>query len=86
MKFGWLLIGIPLGFHYYGAVGAIIVISVSDIFRYLFVFNGQIRERFGFGRQDCFVTLLMLGLFGGFEWLRWMFGFGTSFETMPYFG
>jgi O-antigen/teichoic acid export membrane protein len=83
MKFGWLLFGLPLSFLHYGPTGAIIVIALSDAFRYTPVFIGQIREGFAFGQQDLFVTLLMLGLFGGFEWLRWLIGLGTSFSSLP---
>jgi O-antigen/teichoic acid export membrane protein len=86
MKFGWLLIGLPFGFGHFGPVGAIVVIAASDVFRYISVIIGQIRERFAFYRQDFFITLLTLGLFGVLEWLRWIFGLGTSFEEITIFG
>lgn len=86
MKFGWLLVGLPLSLSHYGPVGGIVVIAISDVFRYPPAIIGQIREHFAFRRQDLFITLLMLGLFGIFEWLRWILGLGTSFESLPIFG
>jgi O-antigen/teichoic acid export membrane protein len=86
MKFCWLLVGLPLSFSHYGPVGSIIVIAVSEVFRYVGGFIGQIRERFAFGWQDLFITILMLGLIGILEWLRWVLGLGTSFEDLPIFG
>ena len=85
LKFGWLLIALPLSFNYYGVLGSIMVIAISDIFRYMSVIIGQVRERIVFGMQDLFATLLMFGLVGVFEYLRWILGFGTSFDSLPTF-
>ena len=41
IKFGWLLVGLPIGFNRYGPVGAMMAIAASDIFRYMSVFIGQ---------------------------------------------
>ena len=84
-KFAWLLVGLPFCFAHFGPVGAILVIAVSDIFRYLPALIGQIQQRFAFGTQDFLMTLLMLGLLALFEWLRWSFGLGTSFDELPIF-
>ena len=86
MKFGWLLVGLPLGVRYFGPVGGVMVIAASDVFRYPSVLFGQIRERFAFGTQDLYVTLVMIGLLSIFEWLRWILGLGTSFGSLPIFG
>ena len=82
VKFLWLLVGLPLGINKFGPVGGIIAIAVSDIFRYPAVFFGQIQQRFAFGWQDLFATLLMFVLFAIFEWLRWMLGLGTPFDSV----
>ena len=74
VKFLWLLVGLPLGINKFGPVGGIIAIAISDIFRYPAVFFGQIQQRFAFGWQDLFATLLMLVLFAIFVWLRWILG------------
>jgi uncharacterized membrane protein len=86
LKFIFLLIGLPLSFNHFGVVGSIGVIAGSDVFRYLSVAVGQIRERFAFCMQDLVVTCLMLGFLGILEWIRWIFGLGTSFGTLPIFG
>jgi O-antigen/teichoic acid export membrane protein len=82
-KFLFLLIGLPLGVASFGLFGGILVVAVSDLFRYFPILVCQRRERFSFGRQDFVVTLITLVLFGLWEWLRSAAGFGTSFETLP---
>jgi O-antigen/teichoic acid export membrane protein len=86
MKFGWLLVGLPLSIRYFGPVGGVMVVAASDVFRYPSVLFGQIRERFAFGTQDLYMTLVMMGLLSIFEWLRWILGLGTSFGNLPIFG
>ena len=83
LKFCWLLMGLPLSLSYFGIFGCLVVIAVSDVFRYTIVLFGQLRQSFSFGTQDLVVTLLMFGLVGLFEWLRWTAGLGTSAGTLP---
>jgi O-antigen/teichoic acid export membrane protein len=82
-KFAFLLIGIPLSVMYFGLFGGIVVVVLSDLFRYFPILIGQRREHFSFGVQDLLVTLATFLLFGLWEWLRSVSGFGTSFETLP---
>jgi O-antigen/teichoic acid export membrane protein len=82
-KFAFLLIGLILGVAQFGILGAVFVIAASDLFRYVPIFVGQRRERFSFGRQDLMVTLVVFGMLGLWEWLRWQLGFGISFENIP---
>ncbi len=84
-KFAWLLIGLPFGFAHFGAIGAIFVIAVCDIFRYFPALIGQIQQRFAFVTQDLLITLLMFSLLALFQWIRWSFGLGTSFDELPIF-
>jgi O-antigen/teichoic acid export membrane protein len=86
LKFGFLVIGLPLGYMKYGVVGAVIAVGVSDLCRYAPILVGQIRERFSFARQDLFLTLAVFGLIAFCEWLRWDLGFGTSFDGVPIIG
>lgn len=83
LKFAFLLIGLPLGVQTNGVLGGVMVISLCDLCRYVPIFIGQKRERFSFGRQDLFLTLAMLLMTGLWEWLRWLSGFGTSFDSLP---
>jgi O-antigen/teichoic acid export membrane protein len=81
VKFGWLAIGLPVGYSTYGFFGVIVVVAASDFFRYLPIFVGQVRARFSFGVQDLMTSLVMFGLFGVFVWLRWYAGFGVAFDN-----
>jgi O-antigen/teichoic acid export membrane protein len=80
LKFGWLLLGLPIGFATFGVLGAIIVVATSDLCRYIQIFIGQSREDFSFGMQDSAATVVMFGLIVFWEWLRWSFGLGISFN------
>jgi len=82
IKFGWLLIALPLGIKHFGVLAGIIAIAVSDVFRYPSVLAGLIRQRFAFVGQDILATFLMLTLFAIFIWMRWMLGFGTPFDSV----
>jgi len=86
LKFTVLLIGLPVVFINYGIIGAIIVVLASNILRYFPLLIGQFRERFSFGMQDLAMTLLMFALVGFWEWLRWIFGLGTSFDNLSFPG
>ena len=82
-KFVFLVIGLPLGVKSFGLLGAIMVMVVSDLFRYFPILIGQKRESFSFATQDLIATLFAFSLIGVWEVLRWSFGFGNSFETLP---
>ena len=77
----WMLLALPFKHHTLGAVGAIVVIAVSDVFRYFPVLFGQIQQRFAFALQDLLVTVLVFVLIVFFEWLRSSMGFGTLSAT-----
>jgi len=81
LKLSWLLVGLPLGFAAYGPLGAVFVVAASDLFRYVPIFVGQVRERFSFGAQDFAATVVAFGLFGIWEWVRLISGFSTLFGT-----
>lgn len=81
-KFAFLAIGLPLGFAVSGVLGVVIVFALADLCRYVPIFMGQYRERFSFGRQDLVLSLALLGLTAFWQWLRWVLGFGTSFDKV----
>jgi len=83
LKFGFLLICLPLSVGTAGIAGGVMVIALSDLCRYIPVIIGQIRERLSFGMQDLLITLAMVPLICLLEWLRWKCGFGTSFDSLP---
>lgn len=82
-KFLFLLIGLPISVKSYGLLGGVIVVALADTCRYLPILVGQKRENLSFGRQDLFITLTVLALVALWEWLRWVWGVGTSFESLP---
>jgi O-antigen/teichoic acid export membrane protein len=82
-KFGFLLFGLPLSVSHFGVAGGVLVVAISDLGRYIPMLIGQIRERFSFGRQDALATVAVFGLIALWEYLRWVAGFGTSFDAFP---
>ena len=82
LKFGWLLVGIPIGVVTYGIIGAVVVVLTSDVWRYVPILIGQHRERFSFGKQDAIITVGFFVIVAFGEWLRWSMGFGTSFSAI----
>lgn len=81
-KFGFLLVGLTISVPRFGISGGVMVVAVSDLFRYLPIFVGQIRNRFSFGAQDFLASLLVFALFGFFEWVRYTLGYGTSIPNL----
>lgn len=83
LKLTWLVIGLPLSVNFYGFVSAVFIIAWADLPRYVPILVGQRRERFSFAGQDLAITLAAFGMVAMLEWLRWILGFGTSFDTLP---
>ena len=81
-RFLWLLIGFPIGFTHFGALGVVVVVASSNICRYIPTLVGLVREKFSFAGQDIFATLFTAGVLGLLELIRWSFGFGTSFDGL----
>jgi O-antigen/teichoic acid export membrane protein len=80
LKFGCLLIGLPISLTKYGLIGGIIVVVAAECFRYVSILVGQIRERLSFGVQDFLVTLLVFIVIVLLEWIRRGLGLGTPFD------
>lgn len=83
VKFAFLIVGLTIGVSKFGILGGVIVVAVSDLFRYFPILIGQIRERFSFGQQDLISTAFVFGLIALCEWFRWTMGFSTSFSGLP---
>ncbi len=83
LKFVLLLVGLPLSFATFGLVGAVLALPLIEACRYIPIYIGQRRHGFSFGRQDVSITIAMVLLIGFLEWLRWLSGFGTSFDSLP---
>jgi O-antigen/teichoic acid export membrane protein len=84
LKLLFLLIGLSLGTSTYGLLGGVMVVASADLCRYAPTLFGLVRERFSFGTQDLLMTLAVLVMIVLLELVRWAFGFGTSFDTLPW--
>ena len=82
-KFTFLVIALPLGVAGFGLLGGILVIAFCDLVRYFPLLIGQKREHFSFGLQDALVTVAVFLLIWLWQWLRFISGFGTSFDSLP---
>jgi O-antigen/teichoic acid export membrane protein len=82
-KLAFLLIGLPIMVKSFGLLGGVIVVALSDLCRYVPILIGQRNERFSFGMQDLLLTSIVLLMIVALEWLRWVAGFGTSFDSLP---
>jgi O-antigen/teichoic acid export membrane protein len=83
LKFAFLVIGLVIGVRMYGILAGVTVVALVDLFRYIPILIGQKRERFSFAAQDLLITLVMLSLVVVWEWLRSVYGLGTSFQSLP---
>jgi hypothetical protein len=59
-----------------------VTLGMIEVCRYVAIWVGQKRERFSFARQDLTITIAMFMMIGLWEWLRWVVGFGTSFDSL----
>jgi O-antigen/teichoic acid export membrane protein len=82
-KLAFLAVGLPVMVGFFGLLGGVAVVALADLARYFPILIGQRREQFSFGMQDLLLTLAVLVIVGLLEWLRWAFGFGTSFDSIP---
>ncbi|MGO9774890.1 MAG: oligosaccharide flippase family protein [Roseiarcus sp.] len=83
VKLLFLVIGLPMGFGRYGMLGGMLVAASADVPRFLTLQIGQEFEQFSFAVQDEAMTLAMFAFIVALEAMRWSFGFGTSFDTLP---
>jgi O-antigen/teichoic acid export membrane protein len=81
-KFIWLLVALPVGYISYGVVGAVVIVALGDLFRYIPLIVGQTRERFSFLLHDLSATVMVFGLIAIGAWIRWYLGFGTSLDGL----
>jgi O-antigen/teichoic acid export membrane protein len=82
VKLGFLVVGLPIALQYFGAAGAITVVMLSELLRYVPTSLGMYREKFGFGIQDLVATLTMLTVIVLFDMIRWTIGVPTLTEGL----
>jgi O-antigen/teichoic acid export membrane protein len=71
---------IPLGFHYYGILGAVVAAAVGDLPVYFVVLYAAYRERVGTFLQDALMTAAFVLTLAGALALRAALGFGQPFQ------
>ena len=71
---------IPLGFHYYGILGAVVAVAVGDLPVYFVVLYAAYRQRVGTLLQDALMTVAFVMTLAGALALRAALGFGQPFQ------
>ena len=73
-KLATFIIGVPIAFHYYGLLGALIVLNVGEVVRYIVLWAFSRRQHLAFGRDDlALTTLFIIGVLAARE-LFWLVG------------
>jgi O-antigen/teichoic acid export membrane protein len=71
---------IPLGFHFYGMLGAVAAVAFGDLPVYFVVLYAAYRERVGTFLQDALMTVAFVTTLAGALVLRAALGFGQPFQ------
>lgn len=71
---------IPLGFHFFGMLGAVAAVAVGDLPVYFVVLYAAYCERVGTFLQDALMTVAFVGTLAGALALRAALGFGQPFQ------
>lgn len=74
------VVGIPLGFHFGGVFGAVLVVALNDVPFYGPIGYGLYREGLGVLNQDIKASLVFLGWLVFFLLVRQTLGYGLPFE------
>lgn len=74
---------IPLGFHFYGILGAVVAVAVGDLPVYFVVLYAAYREGVGTLLQDALMTFAFVMTLAGALALRAALGFGQPFQGIP---
>ena len=77
-----LCIGIPLGYHLKGNLGALIAVAVSDIPTYVVITYGLWREKLSCFWEDIQLTALFLGVLAAIILCRYAVGGGLPIDYL----
>jgi O-antigen/teichoic acid export membrane protein len=75
---------LPVGFHYFGIVGAVAAVAISDLPVYIVNVYASYRQGLGMLSQDGLMTLFFLGTLAGGLAIRHIFGLGIPFPGLPH--
>lgn len=82
LKFLFMLIGLPLGFHLMGITGAVLVVALNDLPFYAVIVYGLWREQLSVIDQDIQATAIFLGLVAVVIAGRYLLGWGLPIDTL----
>ncbi len=77
-----MIVGLLLGYHFFGLLGFIIVVALNDIGLYSAISYGLIKERLTCLGQDLWTTLLLILTISLLLTLRYSLGFGTPIDVL----
>jgi len=81
-RFAMIAIGMPLAFSQIGELGAILVVSMSDLPLYLVNIYGLKQEKLSCTMQDAYCTAFFLALTTLFLLTRYSLGFGVPIQVL----
>ena len=81
-KFIYMAIALPLGFHFYGVLGAVVAIAFNDLPFYALTSYGLYREKLSVLKQDFAATLLLIALLGAVLTIRYNLGLGLPIDAI----
>lgn len=80
----FILVALPLSFHQWGLVGAVITVAMADLPRYLIMCYGLRREGLLSMRKDLIGTVNFILILAAMVAIRVALGFGTPFQNVPW--
>lgn len=81
-SFLFYIIGIPVGFHAFGPVGAVVSVAVSNIPIWIVITYALSRERLSVLSQDIVTTALFAGILSCIMVVRNLLGLGLPFSNL----
>ena len=76
------VIGVPIAFHYYGLMVAIIVLNAGEVVRYVVLWLFSRRKHLAFGRDDLALTVLFLMALVGARELLFVLGLASGMDGL----
>lgn len=80
-KFFFVALVLPLGFQYWGLLGAIVVVALNDLPLYMVISYGMQQQKLGTFWQDIKWTIFLLGLISLVLEIRWL-----TLHSLPWSG
>ncbi len=78
----YVCIALPLGYHWFGLPGFVIMVAVNDLELYAVVCWGLWREKLTFFKQDILYSLYLISLIAIILFIRKSLGYGHPLELM----